>query len=85
MQPRTACIWLAECKTTSGIDKRAPPWAPAISGNWGGGFNNQGENGNFWSASAHPDNADNAFNANFNASEVNPADNNDRNMGASVR
>ena len=57
----------------------------AISGNWNGEFDNQGDNGNFWSASAHPDNADNAFNANFNADEVNPADNNDRNAGFSVR
>ena len=61
------------------------PGTPAISGNWNGEFNGQGDNGNFWSASAHPDNADDAFNVNFNAGEVNPADNNDRNAGFSVR
>jgi hypothetical protein len=39
-----------------------------------------------WSASANPDNPDNAFNANFDPSNVNPGDdNNDRNNGIGVR
>ena len=57
----------------------------SFSGNWNGDFDNQGDNGNFWSASAHPGNADLAFFAYFTADEVNPADNNDRNAGFSVR
>lgn len=49
------------------------------------GFDDQGDNGEFWSRSAHPDNSDNAFNANFNADEVNPGDNNNRDNGIGVR
>jgi hypothetical protein len=55
-----------------------------FSGNWNEGFDDQGDNGNLWSASAFPDDADNALFANFNADEVNPANNNDRAAGVGV-
>lgn len=41
--------------------------------------------GNLWSSSANPDWSDNALNANFNANEVNPGNNNNRNNGFGVR
>jgi hypothetical protein len=50
--------------------------------NGGGGLNNQGVNGNYWSSS--PDST-NAYNLNFNSGGVNPANNNDRANGFSVR
>ena len=56
-----------------------------LAGNWDEGFDNQGGNGNLWSRSAFPDNVDNADNANFNASEVNPGNNAPRGNGLSVR
>ncbi len=61
------------------------PFKGVFSGLWGGGFNGQGEFGVFWSASAHPVNAGDAFYAYFSAGAVNPAGVNDRFMGASVR
>lgn len=61
------------------------PFKGVFSGFWGGGFFSQGELGGFWSASARPDNAGNAFGAVFSASEVDPAGNDGRGMGASVR
>lgn len=69
----------------SSIAKHALSLASSFAGNWNEEFDDQGDNGNWWSSSANPDNADNALNANLNADGVNPADNNDRNMGASVR
>ena len=45
-------------------------------------LNNQGSNGNYWSSSP---NGTNAYNLNFNSSNVNPADNNNRANGFSVR
>lgn len=45
-------------------------------------LNNQGSNGNYWSSSP---NGANAYNLNFNASSVNPANNNNRANGFSVR
>jgi uncharacterized protein (TIGR02145 family)/LPXTG-motif cell wall-anchored protein len=56
-----------------------------FSGYWVGEFDGQGDYGLFWSASAHPDTADGAFYAYFNASEVNPADGSVRYAGFSVR
>ncbi len=47
-----------------------------------GSLNNQGSNGNYWSSSP---NGTNAYNLNFNASGVNPANNNDRANCFSVR
>ena len=58
----------------------------SFSGNWNDGFDDQGDVGNLWSASANPDDSDNAFNANFDPSNVNPGDDNDnRNNGIGVR
>ncbi len=45
-------------------------------------LNNQGSNGNYWSSSP---NGTNAYNLNFNSSSVNPANNNNRANGFSVR
>ena len=56
-----------------------------LSGLWFGEFDYQGDYGVFWSASAHPDNADYAFFAYFNADEVYPADYYVRLAGFSVR
>jgi uncharacterized protein (TIGR02145 family) len=44
--------------------------------------NNLGSNGNYWSSSP---NSPNAYNLNFNVSNVNPANNNNRANGFSVR
>ena len=51
--------------------------------NYSGSVNNQGSNGNFWSASAN--NNTNARNLNFNTSNVNPSNNNNKANGNSVR
>lgn len=56
-----------------------------FSGYWVGEFGDQGDYGVFWSASAHPVNADYAFYAYFAADGVSPADYGDRIMGFSVR
>jgi hypothetical protein len=54
------------------------------SGNWNNGsFNNQGSNGNYWSSTVN--NATNAYNLNFNSSNVNPANNNNKQNGNAVR
>jgi hypothetical protein len=47
-----------------------------------GSLNNRGSNGNYWSGT--PNNS-NAYDLNFNASNMNPADNNNRANGFSVR
>jgi len=52
-------------------------------GNWWNGFNNQGGNGNYWSSTQN--NATNARNLNFNPEWVNPANNNDKQNGLTVR
>ena len=62
---------LANCSWPRG----APPY--------GDGFNNKGSNGNYWSSTAN--NANNAYNLNFNSSNVNPANNNNKYNGNSVR
>ena len=54
------------------------------SGNYNGtSLNNRGTNGNYWSASFNS--ATNAYNLNFNSSNVNPQNNNNRRNGRSVR
>ncbi len=51
--------------------------------NWSNGnMNNQGTNGNYWSSSP---NTTNGYNLNFNASNINPSNNNNRANGYSVR
>ncbi|MBR2831279.1 hypothetical protein IKE83_02890 [Candidatus Saccharibacteria bacterium] len=54
-----------------------------LSGNFNGGINNQGSNGNFWASTYNNNN--NMRNLNVNASSVNPQNNNNRNNGNSVR
>jgi len=56
-----------------------------FSGVWLGVFDFQGDVGLFWSASAHPGYADDAFSAGFAAVEVYPADGHGRYTGFSVR
>ena len=46
------------------------------------GLNNLGSNGNYWSSTV---NGVNAYNPNFNSTAVNPANNNNRANGLSVR
>jgi uncharacterized protein (TIGR02145 family) len=45
-------------------------------------LNNAGTNGNYWSTTV---NSTNAYNVNFNSSNVNPGNNNNRANGHSVR
>ena len=47
------------------------------------GANNLGSNGNYWSRTANS--AQNAYNLNLNSSSVNPANNNNKYNGNSVR
>ena len=54
------------------------------SGNYNGTtLNNRGSNGNYWSSSYISET--NAYNMNFNSDGVNPANNNNRRYGFSVR
>ena len=54
------------------------------SGNYNGtSLNNRGSNGNYWSSSYISET--NAYNLNFNSGGVNPANNNNRRYGFSVR
>lgn len=46
-------------------------------------LNNRGSNGNYWSSSFNS--ATNAYNLNFNSTDVNPQNNNNRRNGFSVR
>ncbi|MBR1877694.1 MAG: hypothetical protein IJ814_01685 [Paludibacteraceae bacterium] len=46
-------------------------------------MNNVGTNGNYWSSTSKS--SDNAYNLNFNGSNLNPANNNNRYNGHSVR
>ena len=50
--------------------------------NSNGTLNNRGNNGNYWSST---ENGTNAYNLNFNSGSVNPANNNNRLNGFSVR
>ena len=56
---------------------------PASGNRNGTGLNNRGSNGNYWSASLNS--AANGYNLNFNSGGVNPANNNNRFNGFSVR
>ena len=56
---------------------------PASGNRNGTGLNNRGTNGNYWSASLNSQT--NGYNLNFNESGVNPANNNNRFNGFSVR
>ena len=56
---------------------------PASGNRNGTSLNNRGSNGNYWSASLNS--AANGYNLNFNSSNVNPANNNNRFNGFSVR
>ena len=56
---------------------------PASGNRNGTGLNNRGTNGNYWSSSLNSQT--NGYNLNFNASGVNPANNNNRFNGFSVR
>ena len=57
---------------------------PAAGWRNGTSSNNQGSNGNYWSATPNESNADNAYNLNFNEGNRNTNWNN-RNNGFSVR
>ena len=56
---------------------------PASGNRNGTGLNNRGSNGNYWSASLNS--SANGYNLNFNSGGVNPANNNNRFNGFSVR
>ena len=63
--------------------QRLPQTLPAAGNRNGTSVNNAGSNGNYWSATHN--NANNAYNVNFNGSNFNPDNNNNRNNGFSVR
>ncbi len=56
---------------------------PASGNRNGTGLNNRGSNGNYWSSSLNSQT--NGYNLNFNSTGVNPANNNNRFNGFSVR
>ena len=56
--------------------------ASGYRNNNNGQLNNVGNNGNYWSGSP---NGTNGYNLNFNNGNVNPANNNNRSNGFSVR
>ena len=58
---------------------------PAVGyrNNTSGTLNNAGQNGNYWSSVAYDSN--NAYNLNFNSSNVNPQNNWNKRNGLSVR
>ena len=56
---------------------------PASGNRNGTGLNNHGSNGNYWSSSLNSQT--NGYNLNFNSGGVNPANNNNRFNGFSVR
>jgi len=57
---------------------------PAAGNRNNSSFNNQGSNGNYWSSSLNTDKPNNAWNLNFNSSNVN-VNNNNRYNGLTVR
>ena len=96
MPVRTSTTWrLASIETIPSrhIKKRAADattsgfvvFLPAAGYRNGTTVNNAGTNGNYWSSTANPTNANNAYNVNFNSGNLNPANNNNRNNGNSVR
>ena len=56
---------------------------PASGNRNGTSLNNHGSNGNYWSSSLNS--SANGYNLNFNSSGVNPANNNNRFNGFSIR
>lgn len=61
------------------------PFKGVFAGSWWGGFLGQGDYGAVWSSSAYPDDPYTAFDAYFSAGVVNPASNDARVAGLSVR
>ena len=59
------------------------PAAGNVNYNSGWNTNNVGSEGNYWSSAGQD--ADNAYNLNFNSGNINPANNNNRRNGNSVR
>jgi hypothetical protein len=62
---------------------QARVFLPAAGNRNGTSVNNVGSNGNYWSAFYN--NSNNAYNVNFNDSNLNPQNNNNRYNGFSVR
>ena len=58
---------------------------PAAGNCNNGSVNNVGSNGNYWSSSVNSSNVQNAYNLNFNSSNVNWQNNNNRHNGFAVR
>ena len=56
-----------------------------FAGNWNGDFNNQGGNGNLWSASHNPTYSSLAFYTNFYSGSVSPDYSYDRSYAFSLR
>ncbi|MDR0590957.1 MAG: fibrobacter succinogenes major paralogous domain-containing protein [Candidatus Nomurabacteria bacterium] len=61
------------------------PFRGVFSGNWDGGFNGQGSNGNLWTSSANPGYFATAFSLFFDSSLVGPDYSDYRYFGLSVR
>ncbi len=59
--------------------------ASGYRNNSSGALNNVGSNGYYWSSSPNSSSSNNAGNLNFNTSNVNPLNNNNRANGFSVR
>ena len=79
----TAPFTVASASTSASV---IPHWLLILSGyrnNSDGSLNNVGSNGYVWLSSANSQN--NAYNLNFNSSNVNPQNNNNRANGFSVR
>ena len=93
MMTRTEHIWrLAHAEKVPSRhlkERAADAWAsgcvflPAAGNRNGTSVNNAGSNGNYWSSTANGTN--NAYNVNFNSGNLNPANNNNRYNGNSVR
>ena len=58
-------------------------WLAQYGGGWYGGFNSQGSNGNYWSATQSSSSL--AYVLYFNSSRVNPSDTSSKNFGQSIR
>ncbi len=61
------------------------PFKGTLSGYWAGGFDDQGDYGYLWSASAYPGNVVGALSANFGSGNVDPAYYDYRFLGLGVR
>ena len=81
--------WFVQKSHSARVAKGLSYFAPSIflpaAGycNGGDGPNNVGSNGYYWSSTEND--ANNGFNLNFNSSNVNPENNNDRNNEFPVR